>query len=93
MKNRWNESEIGGAPLIEQLIYQSRLVGAEESLVLWGGGNNSVKRQGIDPLGNPIDVMDVKGSGSDMKSISASQFPAVRLDYIRSLVTRESMAD
>ena len=93
MKNRWNESEIAGAPLIEQLIYQSRLVGAEESLVLWGGGNNSVKRQGYDPLGNQIDVMDVKGSGSDMKSITAAQFPGVRLDYIRSLISRDSMAD
>ncbi|HUF18150.1 MAG TPA: hypothetical protein VMS12_08935, partial [Thermoanaerobaculia bacterium] len=65
MKNRWDESEIGDAGPLEQLVYQSRLVGAEESLVLWGGGNNSIKRTGVDPMGNTIDVMDVKGSGSD----------------------------
>lgn len=93
MKNRWDESEIGDAGPLEQLVYQSRLVGAEESLVLWGGGNNSIKRTGVDPMGNTIDVMDVKGSGSDMKTITAAQFPAVRLDYVRSLLERESMED
>jgi rhamnulose-1-phosphate aldolase/alcohol dehydrogenase len=91
MKNRWAESP---ATALEQLVYQSRLVGEEESLVLWGGGNNSVKLAARDLLGNPIEVMHIKSSGSDMKTITAKQFPAVRLDYIAPLSRRsEEMSD
>jgi len=86
MKNRWAETPENE---IDQLVYQSRLVGAEEALVLWGGGNNSVKAQSSDLLGRPIDVMYIKSSGSDMKTIVPKQFPAVRLDYIEPLRTRE----
>src|SRR6266446_5230537 len=85
MKNRWSEKP---ASPIAQLVYQSRLVGAEESLVLWGGGNNSVKATATDLLGRSIDVMFIKSSGSDMKTIVPKQFPAVRLDYIAPLATR-----
>jgi rhamnulose-1-phosphate aldolase/alcohol dehydrogenase len=86
MKNRWAETPENE---IDQLVYQSRLVGAEEALVLWGGGNNSVKSQSADLLGRPIEVMYIKSSGSDMKTIVPKQFPAVRLDYIEPLRTRD----
>ncbi len=61
----------------------------EEELVLWGGGNNSLKSAATDLLGRPIEVMYIKSSGSDMKSIVPKQFPAVRLDYIAPLRKRE----
>src|ERR1700737_58444 len=80
--NRWENAPSGD---VEQLVYQSRLVGMEEDLVLWGGGNNSVKSRATDLLGAPIDVMYIKSSGSDMKSIVPKQFPGVRLDYIAPL--------
>jgi rhamnulose-1-phosphate aldolase/alcohol dehydrogenase len=86
MNNRWAETP---GNEIDQLVYQSRLVGAEESLVLWGGGNNSVKSQSTDLLGTPIPVMYIKSSGSDMKTIVPKEFPAVRLDYIEPLRSRE----
>ena len=78
---------------LDQLVEQSRLVGADESLVLWGGGNNSLKTTASDLLGRPLDVMLIKSSGSDMKSIAPKQFPAVRLDYIAPLVQRDEMSD
>ncbi|MEK6376061.1 MAG: bifunctional rhamnulose-1-phosphate aldolase/short-chain dehydrogenase [Acidobacteriota bacterium] len=91
MQNRWADTP---ADPIEQLVVQSRLVGMEESLVLWGGGNNSIKSRGGDLLGRPIDVMYIKSSGSDMKSIVPKQFPGVRLDYIEPLRRRdEDMSD
>lgn len=91
MQNRW--SDASDDP-IEQLVHQSRLVGMEEDLVLWGGGNNSVKSSATDLLGRPIEVMYIKSSGSDMKSIVPKQFPAVRLDYIAPLRARdEEMSD
>ncbi|GAC1430211.1 MAG: bifunctional aldolase/short-chain dehydrogenase [Thermoanaerobaculia bacterium] len=91
MLNRW-----AGAPdgEVEQLVYQSHLVGMEEDLVLWGGGNNSLKSRTTDLLGAPIEVMYIKSSGSDMKSIVPKQFPAVRLDFIAPLRKRaEEMTD
>lgn len=91
MQNRWAETPSNE---IEQLVHQSRLVGAEESLVLWGGGNNSVKSRATDLLGREIEVMYIKSSGSDMKSIVPKQFPGVRLDYIAPLRSRdEDMTD
>jgi rhamnulose-1-phosphate aldolase/alcohol dehydrogenase len=91
MQNRWADAPTAD---IEQLVYQSRLVGMEEDLVLWGGGNNSVKARATDLLGRPIDVMYIKSSGSDMKSIVPRQFPGVRLDYIAPLRARdEDMTD
>jgi rhamnulose-1-phosphate aldolase/alcohol dehydrogenase len=93
VQQRWNETESGNMSALDQLVYQSRLVGAEESLVLWGGGNNSVKDTGTDLLGQTIPIMYIKGSGSDMKSIVPRQFPAVRLDYIEPLLERDSLSD
>ncbi len=92
MLNRWEQNKTPDTAL-EQLVYQSRQVGAEESLVLWGGGNNSVKLPGSDLLGQPLDMMYIKGSGSDMKSIVPRQYPAVRLDYILPLLEREQLSD
>jgi rhamnulose-1-phosphate aldolase/alcohol dehydrogenase len=90
VQNRWTESPQNE---IEQLVYQSRLVGMEEALVLWGGGNNSVKSRTSDLLGSAIDVMYIKSSGSDMKSIVPKQFPGVRLDYIAPLRKRDEEMD
>src|SRR5688500_18755334 len=91
MQNQWSEST---DDLLEQIVYQSGLVGMEEGLVLWGGGNNSVKSTATDLLGRPVEVMYIKSSGSDMKSIVPKQFPAVRLDYIAPLRQRdEDMTD
>ena len=47
-------------------VYTSRLLGAEPSLVLHGGGNTSVKTREKDFFGNPTDVLHVKGSGWDL---------------------------
>src|SRR5687768_2214809 len=91
MQTRWAETPQNE---IDQLVYQSRLVGLEEDLVLWGGGNNSVKSTAMDLLGRPVEVMYIKSSGSDMKSIVPKQFPAVRLDFIAPLRQRdEDMSD
>jgi len=94
MQNRWPDASPVVNDAIEQLVTQSRLVGLEEELVLWGGGNNSVKARATDLLGSPIEVMYIKSSGSDMKSIVPQPFPGVRLDFIAPLRSRnEDMTD
>ena len=66
MRSRWNSAEAGSTP-VEQLVYMSRIMGEDEELVLWGGGNTSIKVTEPDVLGRPTALMLIKGTGSDMK--------------------------
>src|SRR5439155_8446444 len=82
MRSRWNEAEASQLQGLDLLVYASRLVGAESSLVIWGGGNTSIKTRERDHRGREIGVLRVKGSGSDLKSIQRRDFPGVRMDDI-----------
>src|SRR3954463_7125593 len=93
MKSRWNDAEAGTLEGLDLLVYASRLVGAETSLVVWGGGNTSIKTRERDHRGREIPVLRVKGSGSDLKSIQKKDFPGVRMDDIRALLERQDMGD
>src|SRR5713226_2594912 len=50
-------------------VYTSRLLGGDPRLVLHGGGNISVKTVLPDLLGDPAEVLCVKGSDEDMVRI------------------------
>lgn len=93
MRSRWDEREVAGLDELEVLVYASRLVGAEPSLVVWGGGNSSIKTWERDHRGRPVEVLRVKGSGADLKSVERRDFPGVRMDEIRALRDREDMGD
>jgi rhamnulose-1-phosphate aldolase/alcohol dehydrogenase len=93
MKSRWNDAEAATLSGVDLIVYASRLVGAESSLVVWGGGNTSVKVSERDHRGREIPVLRVKGSGSDLKSIQRKDFPGVRMDDIRALLERDDMGD
>src|SRR5438128_7253213 len=91
MKSRWNDAEAAKLEGLDLLVYASRLVGAETSLVVWGGGNTSIKTVERDHRGREIGVLRVKGSGSDLKSVQRKDFPGVRMDDIRALLERQDM--
>lgn len=74
-------------------VYTSRLLGARPDLVLHGGGNSSVKARVKDFLGREVDVLFVKGSGWDMKTIEKPGFPAIRLEETRLLVALDALSD
>ena len=93
MKSRWNDAEAATLEGLDLLVYASRLVGAETSLVVWGGGNTSIKTAERDHRGRAIPVLRVKGSGSDLKSVQRKDFPGVRMDDIRALLERQEMGD
>jgi len=93
MKSRWNDAEAATLDGLDLLVYVSRLVGAETSLVVWGGGNTSIKTVERDHRGREIPVLRVKGSGSDLKSVQRRDFPGVRMDDIRALLERQDMGD
>jgi rhamnose utilization protein RhaD (predicted bifunctional aldolase and dehydrogenase)/NAD(P)-dependent dehydrogenase (short-subunit alcohol dehydrogenase family) len=74
-------------------VYTTRLLGRDPKLVLHGGGNTSVKTLTTDLLGEPVEVLCVKGSGSDMAAIEPEGLPALRLARLCKLRTRESLGD
>src|SRR5204862_6309849 len=78
---------------LETLGYRSNLLGAERALANQGGGNTSSKGTAVDHTGRVQRVLWVKGSGTDLASITAAGFPALRLDEVLPLRERESMDD
>ncbi|MET0850389.1 MAG: bifunctional rhamnulose-1-phosphate aldolase/short-chain dehydrogenase, partial [Candidatus Rokuibacteriota bacterium] len=93
MNSRWDDATAARLDGVDLLVYASRLVGAETSLVVWGGGNTSIKCVERDHRGRETRVLRVKGSGSDLKSIQKKDFPGVRIDDIRALLERPDMDD
>lgn len=74
-------------------VYTTRLLGADPRLVLHGGGNTSLKTRVADLNGDEVDVLCVKGSGSDMAMIEPPGLPAVRLAPLKRLRARTAMSD
>ena len=93
MKSLWQDAHVRGKGALDVLVYTSRLIGMNPGLVLWGGGNSSVKVEEKDHTGNLCRILMMKGSGSDMKTISPHQFTPLRLDELLLLLKRESMTD
>ncbi|MEC1614271.1 bifunctional aldolase/short-chain dehydrogenase [Bacillus mojavensis] len=78
---------------VEELVYRSNLIGADRTVCNWGGGNTSMKTTEKDFRGREIEVMWVKGSGSDLATMKAHNFTGLRLDDIRPLIERDQMSD
>jgi len=93
MDNLWRDEEARSLSGIDLLVYRSHLIGRDPGLVVWGGGNTSIKHQENDFRGCRVRVMRVKGSGSDLKTIRPEQFPGIRLDDLEPLGQRDSMTD
>ena len=93
MENLWSDSEAKGMNDLDSLVYMSRLIGANTELVVWGGGNTSIKVTEPDIAGNDIEVLKIKGSGSDLKTIRHNQFAHLRQADIVPLIERKDMTD
>ena len=94
MKSRWNHEEAARCPDDLSLrAYTSRLLGADEDLVLHGGGNTSVKTREVDFIGDVVDVLWVKGSGWDLASITAAGFAPVRMRTLLAMGARDALSD
>ena len=74
-------------------VHTSRLLGADPSLVLHGGGNTSVKSVAREVSGELVDVLFVKGSGWDLATIEPTGFSACRLAPLLRLCELESLSD
>jgi rhamnulose-1-phosphate aldolase/alcohol dehydrogenase len=90
-EDRWAPRD--GLGELDALVYRSNLLAADRSIVNFGGGNTSVKVTQPDHVGRDTTVLWVKGSGSDLATITASGFAGLRLDEILPLTRREAMSD
>ena len=94
MRSRWSDTEASrhSSPLAAR-VYTSRLLGVDPDLVMHGGGNTSVKVTEPDLFGDPVDVLYVKGSGSDLASVTEQGFAPVRLDHLLRLAELDELTD
>jgi rhamnulose-1-phosphate aldolase/alcohol dehydrogenase len=92
-EDRWDESRASGLDLVDGLVYRSNLLGADRALANRGGGNTSAKQTVVDHAGRTTRVLWVKGSGTDLATITADGFPGLRLDDLLLLRDRERMTD
>jgi rhamnose utilization protein RhaD (predicted bifunctional aldolase and dehydrogenase)/NAD(P)-dependent dehydrogenase (short-subunit alcohol dehydrogenase family) len=103
MLSRWSDADarkaiegyakIGVAEDLALRTYSTRLLGGDPLLVLHGGGNTSVKTRMRDLLGEPHEVLCVKGSGWDMGAIEPAGLPAVKLEPLRKLRRLDRLSD
>jgi rhamnulose-1-phosphate aldolase/alcohol dehydrogenase len=92
-KNLWDADKAEGLSELEALAYRSNLLGADRAVANYGGGNTSTKATQTDHTGREIDVLWVKGSGTDLASIKADQFTGLKLDEVLPLEQRTEMSD
>ncbi len=93
VQNRWDASKTNDESGLEELVYRSNLLGSDRSVANWGGGNTSTKSIETDFRGNEIEVMWVKGSGSDLAAMGAKNFTGLKMDDIRPLMKKNDMTD
>ena len=105
VEDRWPSSygsagpgtDHGAAPVLpdalSQVLLASHLLGADRAVANYGGGNTSAKGFATDQLGRELAVMWVKGSGSDLATMTPRDFTRLRLDDVVSLRDRERMTD
>ncbi len=82
----WNAADAGKSD-IEQLVYLSNLIGSDLSLVQPGGGNTSIKLTEPDIFGCEAAALVVKGSGTDLRTISAGDFTHLYIDRLSGALT------
>lgn len=102
MQNRWRDEDAAefvkryATPWGEDLAlrtYSARLIGSEESLVLHGGGNTSVKGTHTNVLGERLPAIYVKASGYNMAVIDPDGHPGLDLGYLRKLRVLPGLSD
>lgn len=94
MKNLWDPAEAAKCKSdLELRVYTSRLLGRDDTLVLHGGGNTSVKIRERNVVGEEEEILYVKGSGWDLETIEVNGFTPVRMAHLLKLAQLEKLSD
>ena len=93
MNNLWDEKKSRGLNELGLLIYRSNILGEDASVTNWAGGNTSAKITEKNFRGDQVVVLRVKGSGTDLRTITRPGFPGVELAPVLALRSRGAMSD
>lgn len=93
VKNRWKDNKGNLKSDLDELVYRSNIFGQDRSVVNLFGGNTSTKSIEKDFRGNDVEVMWVKGSGSDLATMTGKNFTGLKMEDIRPLMERDDMSD
>ncbi len=94
VRSEWDEQRAAQATsTLEEVLLASHLLGANRALANYGGGNTSAKGRAMDHTGAEVRAIWVKGSGSDLATMTARDFTPLRLDEVDPLSGREEMSD
>jgi rhamnulose-1-phosphate aldolase/alcohol dehydrogenase len=89
IENRWDDALAAKLDPAQLLVYRSNLLGADQRVTNFGGGNTSAKLIEHDPLsGDEVPVLWVKGSGGDLGTIKLDGFATLYLDKLLRLPAR-----
>ncbi|HEY1516962.1 MAG TPA: bifunctional rhamnulose-1-phosphate aldolase/short-chain dehydrogenase [Solirubrobacteraceae bacterium] len=93
VEDRWPSDRKPADDVLEEVLFASHLLGSNRAVANYGGGNTSAKGIATDHVGREVRAMWVKGSGSDLATMAASDFTPLRLDEILPLFERDAMSD
>ncbi|MCL6002095.1 MAG: SDR family oxidoreductase [Thermoplasmatales archaeon] len=79
--------------LLDDRVATSISLGANENLVLHGGGNTSVKLKVRSAAGKEISALFVKSSGSDLATVTPEDFTALKMNDLMDAKLMERMSD
>src|SRR5690625_6059309 len=85
--------DAASVPLRDSLVAATDKLGSNPELVLYGGGNSSVKVDWVTVTGEKIPALLVKGSGHDMAGITASGFAPLDLRRVRKIPPPPQVGD
>lgn len=78
VNDRWDNAAVAPLSPVEQLVYRSNCLGADQRVTNTGGGNTSSKLEENDPLtGEAVEVLWVKGSGGDLRTARRENFSSL----------------
>ena len=80
------------APELKELVERTRTIGADTSLVVFGGGNTSAKGE-VEIDGVRKRILWVKASGGDMATSSEKTFAPLDLDVLEDLKKYDDLTD
>ena len=80
------------APELKELIERTKTIGADTSLVVFGGGNTSAKGE-VEIDGVTKRVLWIKASGGDMATATEKTFAPLDLDVLEDLKKYDDLSD
>lgn len=82
----WDDAAADKLSPVDNLVYRSNILGADQRITNTGGGNTSAKLMERDPLsGETVEVLWVKGSGGDLRTSKAGNFSSLYMEKLHAL--------